>query len=89
MIEPNEDLRLSTERQDEQYRHVRYWDELDNKQMTPGWEHEPGWYGFCCGGCHGCGGAPITNKYPRPIDAHLARLEWIGEVPISEVRIVS
>ena len=89
MIEPSEDLQLSTERQNERYRRVRYWTEADNKQVTRGYEHEPGWYGFCCGGCHGCGGVPMTNKYPRPIDAYLAILEWRGEVPVGPVRVLT
>ena len=74
MIEPTESLRLSTERQDESYPWVV--------------KGAGGWAGRCCRGCHGCAEQPITDFYPRPIDAHLARLEWQGKIPVGPARVV-
>lgn len=89
MIEPSEELKRTTERQDERYPGVIFWTEAHNKRVTPGHEREPGWYGMCCSGCHGCGGVPVTGKYPRPIDAHLALLEREGKIPVGPVRVVA
>lgn len=73
MIEPSDALRRSTERQNERYPYVRR-------------DKHGGWAFYCCHGCHGCGGAPQGDRYPRPIDAYLARLEWRGKVPVGPVR---
>lgn len=88
ILEPTEDLRRSAERQDERYRDVIYWTEDHNKGVTPGYERDPGWYGMCCDGCHGCCGLPVTGKHLRPIDAYLALLEWEGKVPVGPTRVV-
>ena len=74
-------------RKAERYPYVVAWTDADTIGRTHG-PDKTGWVGLCCRGCHGCGGAPVTDAYPLPIEAHLARLEWLGEVPVGPVRVI-
>lgn len=90
MIEPTDRLRASLDRQKERYKLVRYITPQIAKEAygyTNPEQYTAGWYGMCCMGCHGCSGGPISGPDPRPIDAHLARLEWLGKVPVGPVRV--
>lgn len=82
---------LSRMRQDEHYPHVRYWKPQRDNRGLSSWAQmdQEGWTAECCsGGCHGCSGAMVVGVHPRPIDAHLARLDWLGEIPVGPVRVM-